>query len=83
MSESTHEPLIVCLGETMVMVTPCEPVSLREADMFRLSVGGAESTVALYLSEMGHDVAWASRVGADLWTTGSLRPWNVPGSTHH
>lgn len=49
----------------MVMVTPCEPIPLGAAELFRLSVGGAESTVALFLSEMGHRVAWASRVGAD------------------
>ncbi len=65
MSRLSRVPQILCLGETMVMVTPFEPVSLTDADMFRLSVGGAESTVALYLSEMGHDVAWVSRVGAD------------------
>ena len=65
MSHAAPGPQVICLGEAMVMVTPCEPVSLREADLFRLSVGGAESTVALYLSEMGHRVAWASRVGAD------------------
>ena len=65
MFHRTGTPQILCLGETMVMVTPREPVPLAEADLFRLSVGGAESTVALYLSEMGHDVAWVSRVGAD------------------
>lgn len=65
MSHRTGAPQILCLGETMVMVTPREPVRLAEADLFRLSVGGAESTVALYLSEMGHDVAWVSRLGAD------------------
>ena len=65
MFHRTGAPQILCLGETMVMVTPREPVPLAEADLFRLSVGGAESTVALYLSEMGHDVAWVSRVGAD------------------
>ena len=65
MFHRTGAPQILCLGETMVMVTPREPAPLAEADLFRLSVGGAESTVALYLSEMGHDVAWVSRVGAD------------------
>jgi 2-dehydro-3-deoxygluconokinase len=65
MFHRTGAPQILCLGEAMVMVTPREPVPLAEADLFRLSVGGAESTVALYLSEMGHDVAWVSRVGAD------------------
>lgn len=58
-------PQVVCLGETMVMVTPREPVPLVDGDLFRLSIGGAESTVALYLAELGHRVAWASRIGAD------------------
>ncbi len=65
MARSSPAPQILCLGETMVMVTPREPVSLVDGDLFRLSVGGAESTVALYLAEMGHSVAWASRLGAD------------------
>ncbi len=65
MSQISVAPGIICLGEAMVMVTPRESVSLLAADVFELSVGGAESTVALYLSEMGHDVAWVSRVGAD------------------
>jgi len=64
-SQTTARPQVVCLGETMVMVTPCEPVPLVDGDLFRLSIGGAESTVALYLAELGHEVAWASRVGAD------------------
>ena len=47
------------------MVTPREPVPLVDGDLFRLSIGGAESTVALYLADLGHQVAWASRIGAD------------------
>jgi 2-dehydro-3-deoxygluconokinase len=56
---------VICLGETMVMVTPVEPVPLVQGHLFRLEIGGAESTVALYLAELNHQVAWAGRVGAD------------------
>lgn len=61
----TRRPQVVCLGETMVLVTPRDPLPLVECDLVRLSIGGAESTVALYLADLGHQVAWASRVGAD------------------
>ncbi len=64
-SQTATRPQVICLGETMVMVTPREPVPLVDGDLFRLSIGGAESTVALYLAELGHEVAWASLVGAD------------------
>ncbi|GAB2969938.1 sugar kinase [Amycolatopsis acidiphila] len=58
-------PEVLCIGETMVLVTPVEPGPLAEADLFRLDVGGAESTVALYLRDLGHHSAWAGRVGDD------------------
>lgn len=58
-------PEVLCVGETMVLVTPVVTAPLAEADLFRLDVGGAESTVALYLRELGHRTAWASRLGAD------------------
>ncbi|MFF0223328.1 sugar kinase [Streptomyces sp. NPDC004629] len=56
---------VLCLGETMAMVTPAAPEPLDEAMGLRLDVGGAESTVALYLADLGHRAAWASRVGDD------------------
>lgn len=59
------QPQVVCLGEAMVMVAPVDPAPLRDADLFQLHVGGAESTVALYLHELGHRAAWVSRVGDD------------------
>ncbi|HVV14692.1 sugar kinase [Amycolatopsis sp.] len=58
-------PEVLCVGETMVLVTPVASEPLAEAGLFRLEVGGAESTVALYLAERGHHAAWASRVGDD------------------
>ena len=58
-------PEILCVGETMVLVTPVESVGLAGGDLCRLTIGGAESTVALYLAELGHRVHWASRLGDD------------------
>jgi 2-dehydro-3-deoxygluconokinase len=56
---------VLCLGETMALVAPVDATPLASADLFTLHMGGAESTVALYLAEFGHDVAWASAVGND------------------
>lgn len=58
-------PDILCIGETMTLVAPVDAIPLVSADLFSLHMGGAESTVALYLAEQGHDVAWASHVGND------------------
>jgi 2-dehydro-3-deoxygluconokinase len=49
----------------MILVTPVDAVGLADARHCRLTVGGAESTVGLYLTELGHRVRWASRVGDD------------------
>jgi 2-dehydro-3-deoxygluconokinase len=56
---------IVCVGETMVLVTPVEAARLADGDLCRLTIGGAESNVALYLAELGHPARWASRLGVD------------------
>src|SRR6185312_11859647 len=56
---------VIAIGETMAMVTPVDASPLASAALFRVIAGGAESTVALYLQELGHATAWVSRVGAD------------------
>lgn len=58
-----HE--VLCIGETMTLVAPVDATPLADADLFNLHMGGAESTVALYLAELGHQVAWASALGND------------------
>lgn len=58
-------PEVLCLGETMVLITPVDAVPLDHAEDCRIDVGGAESTVALYLAEAGRRAAWASRLGDD------------------
>lgn len=58
-------PEVLCLGETMSLVSPASPVPLEEAPVFTLSAAGAESNVAIHLAALGHRVSWASRVGDD------------------
>lgn len=56
---------VVCLGETMMMITPTPGGRLSSDSTFVLRAGGAESTVAMYLASLGHATAWVSRIGAD------------------
>lgn len=56
---------VVCVGESMALVTPDPPGPLAQGGPMRLDVAGAESTVACYLAQLGVRVAWVSRVGAD------------------
>lgn len=65
LTPSGNSPSILCLGETMALVTPAEAEPLETAESFVLSAGGAESTVALYLAGEGYRSAWLSRVGND------------------
>ena len=56
---------VVCVGESMALVTPDPPAPLALGGPMRLDVAGAESTVACYLAMLGVRSAWAGRVGAD------------------
>jgi 2-dehydro-3-deoxygluconokinase len=56
---------VLCVGETMGMVTPTTNQSLAEADDCLLGFGGAESNVAAHLAEFGYRTAWASELGQD------------------
>ncbi|GIG87034.1 sugar kinase [Plantactinospora endophytica] len=56
---------VVCVGETMAMVTPTPGGRLDAESTFVLRAGGAESNVAMFLAALGHRVGWAGRVGAD------------------
>lgn len=56
---------VLCVGETMALVTPTEPAPLRSATSFEIKAGGAESTVAMYLADSGVPASWVSRVGDD------------------
>ncbi|MEU3269780.1 sugar kinase [Saccharomonospora sp. NPDC006951] len=54
---------VVTIGETMVAMR-AEGL-LRLGTTLRASIAGAESTVAIGLSRLGHSTRWASRVGRD------------------
>jgi 2-dehydro-3-deoxygluconokinase len=56
---------VVTLGETMGLFTATEGGSLAQATGFRLSIGGAESNVAIGLARLGTPVTWIGRVGHD------------------
>ncbi|MGI8769778.1 MAG: sugar kinase [Propionibacteriaceae bacterium] len=58
-------PQVICLGETMILLTPPDSTSLRTTSSVGLHSGGAESNLAMNLAVSGIPVAWASRVGAD------------------
>lgn len=58
-------PAVLTIGETMVLVTPCDPVPLSRAVDFHLDAGGAESNVASHLAALGVRAAWVSSVGDD------------------
>ncbi|WP_268748222.1 PfkB family carbohydrate kinase [Microbacterium sp. CH12i] len=62
--EATTAPEIVCVGETMALVTPTD-AQLSEATSARIGFGGAESNVSAGLAAVGHRAAWASRLGDD------------------
>jgi 2-dehydro-3-deoxygluconokinase len=58
-------PRVVTAGETMVLVVPTAPGRLRHAGAVTLSIGGAESNVAIGLSRLGVAACWVSALGDD------------------
>ncbi|GLY68803.1 sugar kinase [Amycolatopsis taiwanensis] len=58
------DPEVLCLGESMVLLSPRAGQRLATAQEMALGVAGAESTVAQYLADLGHRAAWLSRVGS-------------------
>ncbi len=56
---------VVTAGETMALVVPTAPGRLRHAATLALSIGGAESNVAIGLSRLGVPAAWVSALGDD------------------
>jgi 2-dehydro-3-deoxygluconokinase len=71
---------VVCVGETMVMLTPVVPAPLIERPHLAMEVGGAESNVACGLAQLGHRTVWLGRVGDDPFgriITGTLAAHGV------
>ncbi|WP_261166656.1 sugar kinase [Microbacterium sp. Marseille-Q6965] len=64
-ADAAPRPSVLCLGETMALVTPREAVRLRTAETFAIKAGGAESTVAMYVADSGHVARWVSWLGDD------------------
>lgn len=60
-----NAPQVVCIGESMVLLTAPPGETLDDADALYLFVAGAESNVALGLAHLGHTVEWLGRVGDD------------------
>lgn len=58
-------PEVLCLGETMILLTPSTATSLEIATSVQIHAGGAESNLAMNLAAAGVGVGWASRVGDD------------------
>jgi 2-dehydro-3-deoxygluconokinase len=56
---------VVTAGETMVLVVPTASGRLRHASAVTLSIGGAESNVAIGLSRLGVPTTWVSALGDD------------------
>ncbi|TDC81615.1 sugar kinase [Micromonospora sp. KC606] len=61
----TGGPEVATVGEAMVVLTPDPMAPLERADRLGVSVGGAESNLAIALAGLGHRVGWVSRVGDD------------------
>ncbi|WP_395365850.1 sugar kinase [Streptomyces sp. YH02] len=58
-------PALVTLGEAMAVVAATRPGPLATGAPLRLGWAGAEATVAIGVSRLGHPAAWTGRVGED------------------
>ncbi|MGW0831304.1 sugar kinase [Streptomyces prunicolor] len=56
---------VVCVGETMAVLSPPDSRPFDEQPTLTMAIGGAESNVACGLAGLGHRVAWLSRLGDD------------------
>jgi 2-dehydro-3-deoxygluconokinase len=58
-------PRVVTAGETMLLIVPSGPGRLRHATTLSLSIGGAESNVAIGLARLDIASSWVSALGDD------------------
>ena len=70
---------VVTLGETMAMMRSGTIGSLAHLPSVDISLGGAESNLAIGLQRLGVDTAWISRVGADPLGTRVMREIRAEG----
>ena len=79
----TPLPRVVTLGETMAMLRSGTIGSLAHLPSVDISLGGAESNLAIGLQRLGVDTAWISRVGADPLGTRVVREIRAEGVQVH
>jgi 2-dehydro-3-deoxygluconokinase len=63
--EAAEPGRVITAGETMALVVPPSPGRLRHATSLSLSIGGAESNVAIGLARLGIPASWISALGDD------------------
>jgi 2-dehydro-3-deoxygluconokinase len=63
--EAPEPGRVITAGETMALVVPSGPGRLRHATNLSLSIGGAESNLAIGLARLGIPVSWVSVLGDD------------------
>ena len=56
---------VITAGETMALIVPSSPGRLRHATSLVMSIGGAESNVAIGLARLGIPASWISVLGDD------------------
>jgi len=64
-NSADHPRPVITAGETMALMVPRSPGRLRHATSLSLSIGGAESNVAIGLARLGIPASWISIVGDD------------------
>lgn len=65
MPEDSETPAIVTIGETMLLLHSQRAEGLEMAAALDVSIGGAESNVAIGAQRLGVPSAWVSRLGDD------------------
>lgn len=80
MSENAPSPVgVLCVGETMGVVTTSDASPVVTGTSFLLETGGAESNVAAHLATLGDEAAWFSALGADAVGERILRRLRAAG----
>ena len=64
-TQSDGRSQLVTMGETLASMCSLEPLPLRQASRFDLSIAGAESNVAIGAARLGIRTSWIGRVGDD------------------
>jgi len=80
MSDFAPSPAgVLCVGETMGVITTSDASPVVSGTSFLLETGGAESNVAAHLATLGDEAAWFSALGADAVGERILRRLRAAG----